>query len=83
MAWQELRECAWSSTKLGVRVYGHSSASLPEPWVAGPDTAGHRDLQTMFMTVGLLLGLAKKDRLYTQHTDTHRLAWSLAADTRV
>lgn len=51
---------------------GHSSASLPEPWAAGPDTAGRRDLQTMFMTVGLLLGLAKKNRLYTHtHKDTH------------
>lgn len=56
-------------------MYGHSSASLPEPWAARPDTAGRKDLQTMFMTVGLLLGLAKKGRLYTQdtytHTDTH------------
>ena len=55
-----------------VCVCGHSSASLPEPWAAGPDTAGRKDLQTMFMTVGLLLGLAKKDRLYTgTHTHTH------------
>lgn len=47
-----------------------------------PDTAGRRDLQTMFMTVGLLLGLATKDRLYTQiHTDTLRLAQSPAAET--
>lgn len=47
-----------------------------------PDTAGRRDLQTMFMTVGLLLGLATKDRLYTQiHTDTLRLAESPAAET--
>lgn len=37
------------------------SASLPEPWAAGPDTAGHKDLQTMFTTVGLLLGLDTKD----------------------
>lgn len=51
-------------------VSSHSSASLPEPWAAGPDTAGRRDLQTMFMTVGLLLGLATKDRLYTlTHTE--------------
>lgn len=64
-------------------VCSHSSASLPEPWAARPDTAGRRDLQTMFMTLGLLLGLAKKDRLYT-HTQTHtqRLAWSLTAKTR-
>lgn len=54
---------------LRVCVYNHSSASLPEPWAAGPDTAGRRDLQTMFMTVGLLLGLATQDRLYT-HTCT-------------
>lgn len=52
-----------------VCVCSHSSASLPEPWAARPDTAGRRDLQTMFMTLGLLLGLAKKDRLYT-HTYT-------------
>lgn len=39
--------------------------------MAGPDTAGRRDLQTMFMTVGLLLGLAKKDRLHTQHIQIH------------
>lgn len=52
-------------------VCSHSSASLPEPWAARPDTAGRRDLQTMFMTLGLLLGLAKKDRLYT-HTHTHK-----------
>lgn len=51
-----------------VHVCGHSSASLPEPWAVEPDTAGHRDLQTMFMTVGLLLGRAKKDRLYTHNT---------------
>lgn len=60
-------------------VCSHSSASLPEPWAARPDTAGRRDLQTMFMTLGLLLGLAKKDRLYTH---TQRLAWSLTAKTR-
>lgn len=41
--------------------------SLLEPWATGPDTAGRRDLQTMFMTVGLLLELAQTDRLYTQH----------------
>lgn len=57
-----------------VSVCGHSSASLPEPWAAGPDTAGHKDLQTMFMTVWLLLGLAKKDRLYTQHTHRYTQA---------
>lgn len=50
---------------------GHSSASLPKPRAAGPDTAGHKDLQTMFMTVGLLLGLAKKDILYTHNTHTY------------
>lgn len=66
-----------------VCVCSHSSASLPEPWAARPDTAGRRDLQTMFMTLGLLLGLAKKDRLYTHtHTHTQRLAWSLTAKTR-
>lgn len=64
---------------LSVCVCSHSSASLPEPWAARPDTAGRRDLQTMFMTLGLLLGLAKKDRLYTH---TQRLAWSLTAKTR-
>lgn len=69
-----------------VCVCGYSSASLPEPWAAGPDTAGHRDLQTMFMTVGLLLGLAKKDRLYTEReTHTHTgwpraWLWRLALD---
>lgn len=38
-----------------------ASASLPEPWATGPDTAGHKDLLTMFTTAELLLGLATKD----------------------
>lgn len=59
--------------------------SLLEPWATGPDTAGRRDLQTMFMTVGLLLELAQTDRLYTQHGQrrTHSLARGLTADTWV
>lgn len=62
------------SDRVCVCVWGCSSASLPEPWAAGLDTAGRKDLQTMFMTVGLLLGLAEKDRQQTlthTHTPTH------------